>query len=105
MELSEAHFVECGKLVTVKKTVITYTITSSLTDYMGNGATLDPDGESVVSAGEDLEFTVTNPGTDLIAVQIDEGEFAYLGSDNPTTYTLENIQADHTILFITTGAG
>lgn len=82
-----------------------YTITASLIDYMGHGATLDPTGSIPVEEGSDLGFTVTNPGEDLIAYKIDEGEFVYLEFDNPTLYTLENIQADHTILFITTSFG
>ena len=103
MEKAEAHFVECGLEATVK--IVGYTVTASITDYMGGGATLDLEGSISVSSGANLAFTVTNPGENLIAVQIDGGDFSYLGYANPTEYTLEDITADTVIHFITTGAG
>jgi len=81
-----------------------YTITASLVDGAGNGASLDPEGEIPAEEGSDMEFEVTNPGTDEIYVKIDDGGYSYLGVDNPTLYTLEDIQADHTVLFETFGA-
>jgi hypothetical protein len=97
MEKAEAHFVECGITAIVKY----YTVFAFLTDNAGNGATLDPEGSTIVSIGSDLDFTITNPGGDNVYVAIDGGDAEYIDSSNPTEYTLENIQADHSLLFTT----
>lgn len=108
MEKAEAHFVECGLNTIVKKVVETYTITSSLNDAIGSSITLDPEGETEKEAGESLELTLTIPTEDYNEYEVLKAYWSLDGdlvqTDNieyglPTSlsYTIEDIQDDHTI--------
>jgi len=97
MEKAEAHFVECGITAIIKH----YIVYASLVDTGGHGASLDPEGTTMVVRGSSLDFTVTNPGNDLVYITIDDGDAVYLSDSNPVEYTLEDIQENHTLLFTT----
>ena len=68
---------------------VTFTITATA----GEGGTIDPSGEVEVIAGEDQEFTITpDAGYQIADVLVDDESVGAV-----STYTFENVQADHTI--------
>ena len=66
-----------------------YTITASA----GANGSIDPDGDVVVTAGDDQSFTITPEGGYEVADVLVDG--ASVGA--VTSYTFFNVQADHTI--------
>jgi hypothetical protein len=69
--------------------IATYTLTSSA----GTGGSISPSGIITVNHGTNRTFTITpNPGYEITDVRVDDESIG-----TPSTYSFNNISADHTI--------
>ncbi|MGA3114732.1 MAG: IPT/TIG domain-containing protein [Syntrophobacteraceae bacterium] len=69
----------------------------AITASAGAGGTISPSGTTTVQNGNPLTYTVTpNPGYQLTALTVD-GTTVGGPSPLPLTYTLNNIESDHTV--------